>query len=139
MDTKQRKNINEMTKRELTLELDDMRDEYDRLTIINDIIKIVNRIALISDLQKVKAFTEQIYKQEMEEEWLYSIYGMRDNIHDMADNLVVEDCREELLYYSHLMYGFLLDRVPEATEGLYAITDEMRKVLLKHITKDKAV
>lgn len=132
MIKEQRKDIDEMTKAELRCELDNMRIEYDIMTLRNDIVKLVDRMVLSMDLQKVKDFTEDIYKQEMEH-WGF-LYGMRDNIHDMADNLADMQNVNELQYFNHLMYFCLLDKEYKATEGLYTNTDSMGKALLKHLT-----
>ena len=66
MIKEQRKDIDEMTKAELRCELDNMRIEYDIMTLRNDIMKLVDRMVLSTDLQKIKDYTEKIYKQEME-------------------------------------------------------------------------
>lgn len=133
MNKEQRKDINEMTKAELRCELDNMRIEYDRMTLRNDIVKLVDRMVLSMDLQKVKDYTEKIYKQEMEH-WGF-LYGMRDNLCDMANNLTNMQNVDELQYINHVMYYCLLDREPEATEGLYTTTDSMAKAKLEHIEK----
>lgn len=133
MNKEQKKDINEMTKAELRCELDNMRIEYDRMTLRNDIVKLVDRMVLSMDLQKVKDYTEKIYKQEMEH-WGF-LYGMRDNLCDMANNLTNMQNVDELQYINHVMYYCLLDREPEATEGLYTITDSMTKAKLEHIEK----
>lgn len=133
MIIEQRKDINEMTKAELRFELDNMRIEYDRMALRNDIMKLVDRIVLSMDLQKIKDFADDVYKQEMEH-WGF-LYGMRDNIHDMADNLADMQNVDELQYINHVMYYYLLDREPEATEGLYTITDSMRKAVLEYLAK----
>lgn len=133
MINERRKDINEMTKAELRCELDNMRIEYDKMALRNDIVKLVDRIVLSWDLQKIKDFVEDIYKQDMEH-WGF-LHGMRDNIHDMADNLVNEQNVDELQYYNHLMYFGLLDREPNAIEGLYTITDSMAKAKLKYVEK----
>lgn len=133
MIIEQRKDINEMTKAELRFELDNMRIEYDRMALRNDIMKLVDRIVLSMDLQKIKDFAEDVYKQEMEH-WGF-LYGMRDNLCDMANNLTNMQNVDELQYINHVMYYCLLDREPEATEGLYTITDSMRKAVLEHLAK----
>ncbi|MGN0340145.1 MAG: hypothetical protein ACI4D0_06575 [Lachnospira sp.] len=133
MIKEQRKDINEMTKAELRFELDNMRIEYDRMVLRNDIMKLVDRMVLSMDLQKVKDFVEDVYKQEMEH-WGF-LYGMRDNIHDMADNLADMQNVDELQYFNHAMYYCLLDREPEATEGIYTTTGSMRKAVIEHLAK----
>ena len=134
MNNEQRKDINKMTKEELRFELEDLRDEYERMTLRNDIVKLVDRMVLFTDLQKVKDYIEGVYKQEMEE-WGF-LYGMRDNIHDIADNLANVQNVNELQYFNHFMYLKLLDKKPKATEGLYTITNDMRKAKLEHIEKE---
>lgn len=136
MNNEQKKDIDEMTQAELRYELDNMRIEYDRMTLRNDIMKLVDRMILSTDLQKIKVCAEKMYKQEMKD-W-GSLYGMRDNICDMADNLADMQNVNELQYFNHFMYFKMLDEKPEATEGLYTITDSMAKAKLEHVEKDGA-
>lgn len=137
MSKEQLKDINEMTKAELKCELDNMRIEYDRMALRNDIMKLVDRMVLSMDLQKIKDYTEKIYKREMEN--FGFLYGMRDNIHDMADNLANVQNVDELQYFNHVMYFCLLEKEPNATDGLYTMTDAMRKALIEHISNREAV
>lgn len=133
-----RKHIDKMTKDELRFELDNLRDEYARLKVKSDIIKLLDRFVTASELEKVKEYAEKIYKQEVVKNWGF-FYGMRDNIHDMADNLAERQNIEELQYFATFMYGVLLNKEPQAIEGLNATNKTMQKMLLEHLTSEKAV
>lgn len=134
----ERKNIDEMTKSELKFELDNLRMEYDRLAVMRDIMVIVGRMATTMDLQKIKDYAEKVYDKTVANSWAY-LYGVHDNIVDMADNLAELQNVEELQYFNTLMYGMLLNREPQATEGLHTMTSSMKSVLLEHLQERKAV
>lgn len=133
-----RKHIDEMTKSELKFELDNLRDEYALLKVKTDIIKLLDRFVTVDELDKVKNYAEKVYKQETLKHWDF-FFGMRDNIHDMADNLVEMQNVEELQFFATLMYGSLLDKEPKAIEGLYSTNETMQKMLLEHLMSEKAV
>lgn len=133
-----RKYIEEMTKGELKREVETLRYEYDKLRIKEDIVKMLDRIVTNSDLELIRDYVEKIYKKELEKNWGF-FYGMRDNIVDMANNLVEVQNVKELQYLNHVMYYMLLDSEPNAVEGLYTMTDGMKKELLKHLMGQKAV
>lgn len=133
-----RKHINEMTKSELRFELDNLRVEYEFLKVKTDIIKMLDRFVTVRELNKIKDYADKVYKQETLKNWGF-FYGMRDNIHDMADNLAEMQNIEELQYLATLMYGLLLDKEPKATEGLCSTNETMQKMLLEHLLSEKAV
>lgn len=133
-----RKHVDEMTKSELRFELDDLRVEYEFLKVKTDIIKLLDRFVTVDELNKIKDYAEKVYKQETMKDWGF-FYGMRDNVHDMADNLVEMQNVEELQYFATLMYGLLLDKEPKAIEGLYSTNETMQKMLLEHLMSEKAV
>lgn len=114
-----KKHVDEMTKSELRFELDNLRDEYAVLKVKADIIKLLDRFVTVSELTKVKEYIEAVYEQDTLKTF-GSFYGMRDNIHKMADNLAELQKVEELQYFSRLMYLALNEKVPEATEGVHA-------------------
>lgn len=118
-------NAKTLTKPELETELDDLRIECDRMETKQEIMDIINRIVTVSDLQKIKDYAEKVYKESMKHWGM--MYGVRDNIVDMADNLAELQNFEELQFFNSLMYGMLLDSEPRATENLSTVTDGMRK------------
>lgn len=132
----ERKNIDEMTKSELKAELDELRDEYKMLKLKSDISAICDRFVTSMELQKVKDYAEKVYEQEVVEHWGFW-YGVRDNIHDMADKMAELQDFDNLHYFNAFMYGMLLSDNPSATEGLHTMTDDMKKILLKHLLEEK--
>lgn len=127
-----------MTKEELKFELENMNDEYELLKVKSDIIKLLDRFVTVNELEKIKEYVEKIYKQEVVKDWGF-FYGMRDNIHIMADNLVEMNKIEALQYFATFMYGSLLDREPEAVGGLCATNKTMENMLLEHLKSEKVV
>lgn len=132
----ERKNIDEMTKSELKFELDNLRMDYDRLAIMRDIMVMVGRMVTTMDLQKIKDFVGKVYKEKVAGDWGF-LYGVRDNICDMADNLAGLQNVEELQYFNTLMYGMLLNREPQATDGLHTMTSGMKNILVEHLQESK--
>lgn len=82
----ERKNIDEMTKSELAVELDHLRIAYDRMVLMQDIVVMVGRMVTTMDLWKIKDYVEKVYKDKVAGNWGF-LYGVRDNIVDMANNL----------------------------------------------------
>lgn len=121
----ERKSIDKMTKSEMATELDILRDDYDRLKLMRDIMNFIGRMVTNVDLKKVRDYTEKVYKQSIDS--LGFLYGKRDNICDMANNLAELWNTEEISFFNELMYDMLLDREPKATKGLYTMTDGMRR------------
>lgn len=133
---KEIKHIDEMTKSELKTELDELRCEYEMLKLKSDISAICDRFVTSMELQKVKDYAEKVYKQEVVERWGFW-YGVRDNIRDMADKMAELQDFDHLHYFNAFMYGMLLSDNPSATEGLHTMTDDMKKMLLKHLLEEK--
>ena len=121
----ERKRIDKMTKSDMATELDTLRDDYDRLNLMHEIINFIGRMVMTVDLKKVRDYAEKVYKQSVDS-WGF-LYGKRDNICDMANNLAELWNTEELSFFNELMYDMLLDREPKATDGLYTMTDGMRR------------
>lgn len=136
MEKEQLQDINKMSKTDLRIELDDLRREYKIIKLREDIIKMINRIDTTDELEKIKKFTEKQYNDSYLANFGY-LSGMRDNIQDMAENLAEIQNINELRYFNGLMYGLLLDREPDATDGLY-MTPGMESMLLKHLQKKGA-
>lgn len=136
MSKEERKNIDEMTKSEMSFELDNLRMEYDRLTLVQEIMVMVNHMVTTMDLQRIKDFVEKVYNEKVAGDWGF-LYGVRDNIVDMANNLAELQNVDELQYHNIFMYGMLLDKEPKATEGLHTVTSGMNKMLLEHLQKSK--
>lgn len=134
--SKERKHVDEMTKSELKTELDELRVEYDMLKLKSDISAICDRFVTSMELQKVKDYVEKVYEQEVVGRWGFW-YGVRDNIHDMADKMAELQDFDNLHYFNVFMYGALLDDNPSATDGLHTMTDDMKKMLLKHLLEEK--
>lgn len=130
--------IDKMTKSELKTELDDLRYEHEKLKVKTDIIKLLDRFVTIDELEKIRDFAEKIYKNETVKNWGF-LYGMRDNIIDMADNLAEIENVDELQYLAHFMFGMLLDKEPSATDRLYTMTPTMKEMLLDNMTSKKVV
>lgn len=132
----ERKNIDKMTKSEMSFELDNLRMEYDRLAIMRDIMVMVGRMVTTMDLKKIRDYVEKVYKEKVAGDWTF-LYGVHDNIVDMADKLAELQNVEELQYFNILMYGMLLSKEPRAIEGLHTMTSGMEKMLLEHLQKEK--
>ena len=135
---KSRKHIDEMTKTELKVELDDLRNEYDMMALRAEIVKMIDRMVTVSDLKKIRDFVEKVYKKEVAGTWGFW-YGMRDNIVDMANNLADEQNIQELQYLNHFMFATVLQNAPDAAKGLHTVTSDMEHSLLKHLREVKAV
>ncbi len=116
-------------------ELEEIKDEYDLIKAKEEAKKYIDRLICISEVNKVKDYAEKVYKDNMEKHWGF-FYGMRDNIHDMADNLADMQQIDKLQYFNLLMYGILLNNEPRATEGLHTMTQPMNEALLKHLLKE---
>lgn len=132
----ERKNIDKMTKSEMSFELDNLRMEYDRLSIMRDIMVMVGRMVTTMDLKKIRDYVEKVYKEKVAGDWAF-LYGVHDNIVDMANNLAELQNVEELQYFNILMYGMLLNREPKATEGLHTMTSGMKNILVEHLQEEK--
>lgn len=133
----ERKNIDKMTKSELAVELDHLRIAYDRMVLMQDIVVMVGRMVTTMDLQKIKDYVEKVYKDKVAGNWGF-LYGVRDNIVDMANNLAKLQNVDELQYMNSLMYGMLLSKEPRATEGLRTMTSGMKDMLLEHMQEQEA-
>lgn len=138
MRNEKRKHVDEMTKAELRYELDDLRSEYDRMMLRNEIVNKIDKLVAFEQLEIVHDFVNKVYKKEICDKFGFW-YGMRDNIVDMANNLAEMQNTECLRFINHFMYSMLLDKEPSATDNLYTMTDSMRKALLEHLTNDKVV
>lgn len=136
MSKEERKNIDKMTKSEMATELEHIRMDYDRMVLMQEIMVMVSRMVTTMDLQRIKDFTEKVYKEKVAGDWGF-LYGVRDNIVDMANNLVKLQNIDELQYQNIFMYGMLLDKEPKATEGLRTVTSGMNKMLLKHLQESR--
>ncbi len=136
MKKEQLQDINKMSKADLRIELEDLRLEHKIIKLREDIIKMINRIDATGELEKIKDFAEKQYKDSYLAKF-GCLGGMRDNIQDMAENLAEIQNTKELQYFNGLMYGLLLDRDPDATDGLY-MTPGMENMLLKHLQKKGA-
>lgn len=134
--SKERKDIDDMTKSELKFELDKLRSEYDKLKLKDEISAICDRFVTSMELQKVKDYAEKVYKQEVVERWGF-LYGVRDNIHDMTDRLLETQDFDSLNYLNVFMYGMLLQKNPVVVEDLCTMTDDMKKMLFKHLLEEK--
>ncbi len=130
------KKIDEMAKSELKFELNNLRMEYDRMTLMRDIMVMVGRMVTTIDLQKIKDYVEKVYKEKVSGNWGF-YYGVRDNIVDMVNNLAEMQNIEELQYFNILMYGILLNKEPKAIEGLHTMTSGMKDILVEHLQKGK--
>ena len=137
MEKEQLQDINKMSKSDLRFELDNLRIEYEHMMLQKEIYKLVDRIASINALQEIKEFVEKIYEKKVTNNCIYT-QGARDNIVDMADNLLKTLNWQQLKYFNEFMYGMLLNSEPSATEGLYNITPNMENMLLKHLQKKGA-
>jgi len=136
MKKEERKNIDKMTKSELAFELDNLRMEYDRMALMQEIMVMVSRMVTTMDLRKIKDYVEKVYKEKVAGDWGF-LYGVRDNIVDMANNLAELQNVDELQYFNAFMYGMLLSREPKATEELYTMTSGMKNALLKHLQESE--
>lgn len=134
--SEEHKKIDEMTKSELKFELNNLRMEYDRMTLMRDIMVMVGRMVTTIDLQKIKDYVEKVYKEKVSGNWGF-YYGVRDNIVDMANNLAEMHNIEELQYFNILMYGILLNKESKAIEGLHTMTSGMKDILVEHLQKGK--
>ncbi|MCM1441884.1 MAG: hypothetical protein NC131_22130 [Roseburia sp.] len=134
--TEERKKIDSMTKSEMAFELDNLRMEYDRLALMQEIMVIVGRMVTTDELQRIKDYVEKVYKESIAGRWAF-IYGVRDNIVDMVNNLADLCNSGELNYFNLLMYGMLLNREPEATKGLHTVTDGMKSILLDNLQENE--
>ena len=137
MKKEQLQDINKMSKSDLRFELDNLRIEYEYMMLQKEIHKLVDRIPFISALEEVKEFVEKIYEKKVTNDCICT-HGARDNIVDMADNLLSTLNWKQLEYFNEFMYGMLLDREPSATDGLYNMTPGMESMLLKHLQKKGA-
>ncbi len=127
------KPVDKMTLTELQNELCDLSEKYERLELMWEILKTASRVVTSTDLRKIKDYSEDVYKKDMES-WGF-LHGMRDNICDMADNLVKMQNVGELQRFNAFIYTILLDEAPKATDGLYTVTDGMKKVLFESMGK----
>ncbi len=133
-----RKHVDEMKKEELKFELENVRYEYDKMLLKAEIVKMLDRMVTTDELKQIKDYVEKIYKNDIAGDWGF-LFGVRDNIVDMVNNLADKQKAEELQYFNQFMYRMLLERESNATEGLYTVTNGMEKALLEHLLNKKAV
>lgn len=124
-----------MTKTELQYENEELRDELEFIKVKEEIKKMVDRMVTIKDLNEIKEKVEKVYNKSIAGEWR-RLYGMRDNIHDMVDNLSRQMDFEKLEYFNHFMYYKLLYDNSDAIKGLHTMTKDMELHLLKNLQKE---
>lgn len=138
--SKELKDIEKMDRRDLESAYYDLMDDYERLQIINSISKKLNRILFKPDLQKIEAYVDYIYKNRMAVFFSES-YGVRDNIHDMADGFLAA-CRPDILNYINIiLFNIALDEFPEIAKKCPVVTDDMEQIYKKrklNLWKNKA-
>lgn len=118
----------------LQFELEKANDECELMKAKEEVKEYIDRLVTIKSVNKAKEYVEKVYKEQMKT-WGF-LFGMRDNIVDMANNLADLQNVNELQYLQHVMYCMLLDREPNAIKGLHTTTDGMDKALLKHLKKE---
>lgn len=118
----------------LQFELEKAKDECELMKAKEEVKEYIDRLVTIKSVNKAKEYVEKVYKEQMKT-WGF-LFGMRDNIVDMANNLADLQNVNELQYLQHVMYCMLLDCEPNATKGLHTTTDGMEKALLKHLKKE---
>lgn len=111
-----------------------MKDEYEIIRVKEETKKCIDRLVCIDEVNKVKSFVNKIYNDDMEKHWGF-LFGMRDNIHDMADKLADMQDWNRLQYFNLLMYGVLLEEVPSAVDGLHTMSKPMKELLLEKLMK----
>lgn len=116
-------------------ELEEIKEEYDLMKAKEETKKYIDRLICIDDVNKAKDYAEKVYKDVMDKHWGF-FFGMRDNIHDMADNLADMQQIDKLQYFNLLMYGVLLNDEPKAVEGLHTMLQPMKDLLLEHLMKE---
>lgn len=119
-----------MTKREL----EEIKEEYDLMKAKEETKKIIDRMVTINEVEKIKSYAEKIYNQSIAGDWAF-LYGMRDNIHDMTDNLADEQNWEQLQFFNTFMYGVLLDQEPNAVKNLHTLTGGMKEIFFENAKK----
>lgn len=132
----ERKSIDEMTKAELKRELDDLRCDYDTLKAKDDIIKILDRMPTSIELEEVRKYAEKMYQKSVDKHWSF-LNGVHDNICNMVDNLLESRDYSMLNYLNCFVYGKLLSENPTAAEGAKTMTDDMEKLLLRHLMAER--
>ena len=132
----ERKSIDEMTKAELKRELDDLRCDYDTLKAKDDIIKILDRMPTSIELEEVRKYAEKMYQKSVDKHWSF-LYGVHDNICNMVDNLLESRDYSMLNYLNCFVSGKLLSENPTAAEGAKTMTDDMEKLLLRHLMAER--
>ena len=123
-----------MTKSKLQYENEELRDELEFIKVKEEIKKMVDRMALIDDLNEIKEKVEKVYNKSIAGEW-HRLFGMRDNIHDMVDNLSDKMDFENLQYFNHYMYYKLVNDNSDAIKGLHTMTKDMKLYFLEHTQK----
>lgn len=127
--TEKREHVDKMKKSDLRFELENMRDEYDKSMLKQEICRMIDRMTLASDLRKVRDYTELVYKEFATNEHWWRIHGMKDNIVSMVENLSEQYQAGELQYWCDFMYG-RLSRSEELSKALtecVIVTDGMRE------------
>lgn len=130
--TEKREHVDKMKKDDLRFELEALREEYDVLMLKQELHRMIDRIDLASDLREVRDYTEKAYKR-FTGKWK-NLYGCRDDIVAMTDNLASKLHADKLAYFSHFMYASLLhdgnegdEKCLEALQGLPYISDVMKR------------
>lgn len=124
-----------MTKSELQYENEELRDELEFIKVKEEIKKMVDRMVTIRDLNEIKEKVEKVYNKSVAGEWK-NLFGMRDNLHDMVDNLSEQRDFEKLQYFNHCMYYALVNDNSESIKGLHSITKDMKLKLLEHLQEE---
>ena len=129
------KDIDKMTKDELRFELDNLRDDYKHLKLMNDIVSLILKFPTSIELEKVKTATEKAYNESLKD-WGFW-YGMRDNIVKMAEMATDSQNIDELQYLNMFMFCTLLDNMPEIVDGIPFMTDNMKKYCFERMQEKK--
>lgn len=118
-------------------ELEEIKEEYDLLIAKEQAKQFIDKLVTIDEVNSIKDYAEDVYKNSITDTWGF-LYGMRDNIHDMTENLAKVQDYQKLQYFNTLMYGILLEHKPNIVDGLYTMSKPMKDILLEHLLKGGA-
>ena len=78
--------LDTMTREELDFELSESRDELERFYLFHEVLGYVMKFETISEMKAVRDFCKILYEGQYLKNWGF-LYGARDNICTIADNL----------------------------------------------------
>ena len=93
-DKAEPRDVEEMSGDECRTELDELRDEYEKLQLIDQIETLIRKLPTAIELRKALEATREVY-EEAANNWQF-LYPVRDNIVQIANNFT-DDLRHQEL------------------------------------------